>query len=38
MMLKTLTDRLAEALSEQLHQAVRKELWGYAPDENLSVA
>jgi len=38
MLLKTLTDRLAEALSEQLHQEVRKDLWGYAPDEKLSVA
>ena len=31
MMVKTLTDRLAEALSEQLHQEVRKEIWGYSP-------
>ena len=38
MMVKTLTDRLAEALSEQLHQEVRKDIWGYAPDEELSVA
>ncbi|HHI77535.1 MAG TPA: methionine synthase, partial [Gammaproteobacteria bacterium] len=34
-MLKALADRLAEALTEWLHQKVRTELWGYAPDENL---
>lgn len=38
MMVKTLTDRLAEAFSEQLHQEVRKTIWGYSPDEDLSVA
>ena len=37
MMVKTLTDRLAEALAEKLHEDVRKDMWGYAPDENLSV-
>jgi len=37
MMVKTLTDRFAEAFSEQLHQEVRKEIWGYSPDENLNV-
>ena len=37
MMVKTLTDRLAEAFSEQLHQEVRKTTWGYSPDENLTV-
>ncbi|HJV70850.1 vitamin B12 dependent-methionine synthase activation domain-containing protein, partial [Ideonella sp.] len=35
-MLKTLADRLAEAFAERLHQRVRTELWGYAPDEHLS--
>ena len=35
-MLKALADRLAEALAERLHQRVRTELWGYAPDEALS--
>ncbi|MFC0180500.1 methionine synthase [Thorsellia kenyensis] len=35
-MLKALADRLAEAFAEYLHQQVRKEFWGYAPDENLS--
>jgi 5-methyltetrahydrofolate--homocysteine methyltransferase len=35
-MLKALADRLAEAMAERLHQRVRTELWGYAPDEHLS--
>jgi 5-methyltetrahydrofolate--homocysteine methyltransferase len=35
-MLKSLADRLAEALAEALHQRVRKDLWGYAADEALS--
>ncbi|MFN8623649.1 MAG: methionine synthase [Chloroflexota bacterium] len=30
-----LADRLAEALAETLHERVRRELWGYAPDEAL---
>jgi 5-methyltetrahydrofolate--homocysteine methyltransferase len=34
--LKALADRLAEALAEALHERVRKDLWGYAADENLS--
>ncbi len=33
---KALTDRLAEAFAEVLHERVRRELWGYAPDEVLS--
>ena len=33
---KALADRLAEAFAERLHQRVRTELWGYAPDEALS--
>jgi len=37
MMIKTLTDRLAEAFAEHLHQEVRKTYWGYSPDENLSM-
>src|SRR6185436_977037 len=37
-MLKALADRLAEAFAERLHQRVRTELWGYAPDEALSSA
>jgi 5-methyltetrahydrofolate--homocysteine methyltransferase len=28
-----LADRLAEAFAEALHKKVRRELWGYAPDE-----
>jgi 5-methyltetrahydrofolate--homocysteine methyltransferase len=36
-LVKTLSDRLAEATAEWLHWKVRKEYWGYAADENLSV-
>ena len=36
MLLKTLADRLAEAFAEVLHENVRKQYWGYAPEENLS--
>ena len=36
-LLQTLTDRLAEALSEYLHEKVRKEYWGYAPGELLTM-
>jgi 5-methyltetrahydrofolate--homocysteine methyltransferase len=32
-MLKALADRLAEAFAEHLHARVRREYWGYAPDE-----
>ncbi|WP_211461234.1 methionine synthase [Collimonas silvisoli] len=35
-MLKSLADRLAEAFAEYMHERVRKDLWGYVPDENLS--
>lgn len=38
MLAQTLADRLAEATAEVLHMEVRRSLWGYAPDENLSVA
>jgi 5-methyltetrahydrofolate--homocysteine methyltransferase len=38
MLVKTLTDRLAEAFAEQLHVEVRKETWGYAPEEDLTPA
>ena len=34
-MLKVLADRLAEAFAERLHERVRREYWGYAPDEAL---
>jgi 5-methyltetrahydrofolate--homocysteine methyltransferase len=36
-MLKALADRLAEAFAEALHERVRKDLWGYAPGEQLSI-
>jgi len=35
-MIKALADRLAEAFAELLHEKVRKEFWGYAPDENFT--
>lgn len=35
-MFKALADRLAEAFAECLHERVRKDLWGYAADENFS--
>ncbi len=34
-LLKALADRLAEALAEALHERVRREFWGYAPEERL---
>ena len=34
-LLKALADRLAEAFAERLHERVRNEFWGYAPDERL---
>jgi len=36
-MIRILSDRLAEAAAEYLHERIRKEYWGYAPEENLSV-
>lgn len=36
-LLKALADRLAEAAAEWLHARVRREYWGYAPREDLSV-
>lgn len=35
-MIQAVADRLAEAFAEYLHQQVRKEIWGYAADEELS--
>ena len=35
-LLESLADRLAEAFAERLHQRVRREFWGYAPDEQLA--
>ena len=32
-LLKALADRVAEAFAERIHERVRTELWGYAPDE-----
>jgi len=37
-LLEALADRLAEAFAERLHERVRKEFWGYSPEENLSSA
>jgi len=37
-MAKALADRLAEAFAERLHERVRREFWGYAPDEALDNA
>jgi len=34
-LLESLADRLAEAFAERMHERVRRELWGYAPDEHL---
>ena len=34
-LLESLADRLAEAFAERLHERVRRDLWGYAPDEHL---
>lgn len=35
-MIKAIADRLAEAFAELLHEKVRKEIWGYVKDENLT--
>ncbi|MCV3241543.1 methionine synthase [Mesorhizobium sp. ZC-5] len=35
-MVKALADRFAEAFAERMHEKVRKEFWGYAPDENFA--
>jgi cobalamin-dependent methionine synthase I len=35
-MAEALADRLAEAFAEKLHEQVRREYWGYSPDEALS--
>ena len=37
-MVKSLADRLAEAMAERMHELVRRELWGYAPGEALDNA
>ncbi|CAV17325.1 methionine synthase [Vibrio atlanticus] len=35
-MIQAVADRLAEAFAEYLHKEVRKDIWGYSPDEELS--
>ncbi|QZY27658.1 methionine synthase [Nocardioides coralli] len=37
-LLEALADRLAEAFAERMHERIRTELWGYAPDERLDNA
>jgi 5-methyltetrahydrofolate--homocysteine methyltransferase len=36
-MIRILSDRLAEAIAEWLHEKLRKEYWGYAKDEKLTI-
>ncbi|HBL33929.1 MAG TPA: methionine synthase, partial [Porphyromonadaceae bacterium] len=38
LLVKSLLDRLAEAATEWLHARMRREYWGYAADENLTIA
>lgn len=38
LLMQSVGDRLVEATSEWLHEKVRKELWGYAPNESLSLS
>jgi 5-methyltetrahydrofolate--homocysteine methyltransferase len=37
-LVKALADRLAEAFAERMHEKVRREFWGYAPDESFGNA
>ncbi|MBR5804139.1 MAG: 5-methyltetrahydrofolate--homocysteine methyltransferase [Bacteroidaceae bacterium] len=37
LLVQTLADRLAEATAEVMHRDVRREFWGYVPNENLSI-
>lgn len=37
LLLQSVCDRLAEATSEYMHRRVRTELWGYVPDETLTI-
>ena len=37
-LVKSLADRIAEALAEHMHAVVRRSLWGYAPDEPFTPA
>ena len=34
--MKALADRFAEAFAERMHEKVRREFWGYAPDEDFA--
>lgn len=38
MLAQTIADRLAEATAERMHEEVRRHYWGYAPDEQLTMA
>ncbi|AMY70220.1 methionine synthase [Frigidibacter mobilis] len=35
-LVKALADRFAEAFAERMHEKVRREFWGYAPDEDFA--
>ncbi|GEO99070.1 methionine synthase [Methylobacterium haplocladii] len=35
-LVKALADRIAEAFAERMHERVRREFWGYAPDESIA--
>jgi 5-methyltetrahydrofolate--homocysteine methyltransferase len=35
-MIQAIADRLAEAFAECMHETVRKDIWGYAPEESLA--
>lgn len=37
LLLQTLSDRLAEAATEKMHEYVRREAWGYASEEHLTI-
>lgn len=37
LLVKTLGERLAESAAEKIHETIRKEIWKYAPDEQLSI-
>jgi len=36
-MIRILSDRIAEAAAEYLHEKIRRKYWGYAPDEDLTI-
>ena len=36
-LVKALADRFAEAFAEEMHKRVRREFWGYAPEENFAI-